>query len=106
MRGVVNSRVRKVVNEIDAHNNRLKKAFTPSVIRKVIIGVLPPELIKLNMESMDTLINENFLKQVESVMVNSANFVIDDIESKQFDVFRAAFLQSLGLRSSFLRERY
>ena len=106
MRGIVNSRIRKVVNAIDAHNNRLKKAFTPSVIRKIIGGVLPSELVKLNMESMDELIDDNFLKEVETVMVNSANFVLDTAEEKQFDMFRAAFLQALGGRRSFLMERY
>ncbi len=106
MRGVVNSKMRSIVDAIGEHILRLGKGFTPANIKKIILGVIPPDLVKLNMESMDELINENFLKDIASVMSRSANFILDELEEKQFDTMRADVINSLGLRAGFLRKRY
>jgi len=106
MRGVVNSKMRSVVDAIGEHILRIGKGFTPANIRKIILGVVPPDLVKLNMESMDILINENFLKDIEGVMENSGNFVLSDLEEKQFETMSANVINALGLRAGFLRKRY
>ena len=106
MRGVVNSRMRSIVDEIGEHILRLGKGFTQANIKKIIMGVMPPDLVKLNIESMDELINENFVKDIESVMTRAADFILDDLERKQFDTLRADVINALGLRAGFLRKRY
>ena len=106
MRGVVNSRMRSIVDAIGEHILRLGRGFTQANIKKIIMGVMPPDLVKLNIESMDELINENFVKDIESVMTRAADFILDDLERKQFDTLRADVINALGLRAGFLRKRY